>query len=289
MSGLLVAPSYEGVTGEAVLDAVPVAGNIASAAEAFGNGDIGSGIISVAGSALDVVDMMVNPIATLASSCASFLLDYMPPLHQALELLTGSPEMVRALAETWDNLGGALAEVAAARTASVEQLMAEWSGVAAQAYERTAQALTQIVEIVGQSCHNVAGGLRMAAMVVEIVYEIVKAIISDLVGQLIQSVVIALATVGVGIPVVVGQCAAKIARRVPQVAEWVEKIIDVMKRIDDVVSKLTQFQTLFRVDVTAVNGALTAVRSFDVSAIDLVSIVQGIDEAHGNYEENAAR
>ncbi|MEV7694596.1 hypothetical protein AB0N73_14825 [Microbacterium sp. NPDC089189] len=286
MSGLIVAPSYEGVSGEAVLAAIPVAGNIASAAEAFGNGDIGSGIISVAGSALDVVDMMVNPIATLASSCASFLLDYMPPLHQALELLTGSPEMVRALGETWDNLGTALAEVADARDPAIQALMASWTGVAAQAYEKLAQGLTQIVDSVSQAAHSVADGLRMAAMVVEIVYEIVKAIISDLVGQLIQSVVIALATVGVGIPVVVGQCAAKIARRVPQVAEWVDKIIDVMRRIDEVVSRLTQFQKIFTVDLSGVSDALRAAQKFDVNAIDLVSIVQAADTAHANNYEN---
>lgn len=286
MSGpLFVAPSYEGVSGQAVLEAVPVAGSIASAAEAFGNGDIGSGIINVAGSALDVVDMMVNPIATLASSCASFLLDYMPPLHQTLELLTGSPEMVRALGETWDNLGTALSEVAEERASALRALMANWEGVAAEAYEKVAQGLTEIVEFVSKAAHNVANGMRMAAMVVEIVYEIVKAIISDLVGQLIQAVVVALATVGVGIPAVVGQCTTKIAQRVPQVAEWVEKIQDVMVKIDEVVKRLTQFQMLFSDGTRALSRALNDVQDIAVPAIDLVAIVKGIDTAHANNYE----
>ncbi|MDQ1204791.1 WXG100 family type VII secretion target [Microbacterium sp. SORGH_AS_0862] len=275
MADLFVAPSYEGVSGAAVLDAVPVAGNIASAAESFGSGDIGGGILDVAGTALDVVDMMVNPIATLASSCASFLLDYMPPLHQALELLTGSPEMVRALGETWDNLGGALEEVASARGPAVQALLASWTGVAADAYAKLAEGLTQIVESVAQASHGVANGLRNAAMIVEIVYEIVKSIISDLVGQLIQAVVIAMATVGVGLPAVVAQCSSKIATRVPQVAKWVEKIQEVMKKISDIVDKLTMFQHEFEINGKAISQVLSAAEPLEIT-VNLPGIVDAV-------------
>lgn len=285
MSDLIVAASYEGVSGAAVLEAVPVAGKVASMAEAFGDGNIGSGIINAGGAALDVVGMLANPIATLASSCASFLLDYMPPLHQALEMLTGSPEMVRAMAATWDNLAQALQEVAQQREAALQTLLSSWEGVVADVYEKTAQALSQVVATVGAASTSVANGLRMAAMVVEIVYEIVKGIISDLVGQLIQAVVVALATVGVGIPVVVTQCTTFIARKAPQVLRWIEKIQEVAKQIDEAVSSLTQFQKVLHGRVEAVNGALSAVRTFDVSAINLVSIVQSIDTAANNSQE----
>lgn len=291
---LIALPSYEsGLSGEAVLGATPIAGNIASAAEDFGSGNIAAGVIDVAGAALDTVSMILNPIATLASSCASFLMDYMGPLHQELELLTGSPEMVRALAETWDNLGNALTEVASERDSTVQALLASWEGPASRAYEATANGVTAIVRSLAESCHGNAGGLRMAATVVQVVYEIVKGIIADLVGQLIQAVVEALATLGIGIPAIIGQCTSKIATRVPQVARWVEKIQEVMKRIDDAVSKLTLLTQKLEVEVSVVDDVLGTVATappklIEIGLVDLTSIIQGINSAAGDYNEGAA-
>ncbi|QAY59227.1 hypothetical protein ET475_03945 [Microbacterium protaetiae] len=289
MSDLVVAPSYEGVSGQALLDATPVAGNIASAAEDFGSGNIGSGIIDVAGSALDVVSVIANPIATLASSCASFLMDHIGPLHRALESLTGSPEMVRALSETWDNLAEALNEIAQDHRSSVMQLLPDWIGDAARSYGLTAQRLEQVIATIGTASHGVAMGLRVAATIVEVVYEIVKGIIADLVGQIIQAVAEALATLGLGIPFIAGQMASRIAQRVPQVMRWVEKVEAAMKRVNDVVARLTQFHKLFEGRVTVVAESLGEVavvsRSFDVNAVNLVGIVQA---GTSSYKDNWA-
>jgi len=286
MADLWVAPSHEGVTGEAILEAIPVAGNFASAAESLGNGDIGSAIIDTAGTALDVVDMVVNPIATLISSCASFMLDYISPLHETLEFITGSPEMVRALGETWDNLGTALQEVATERDAAIAALGAGWAGVASEAYARVAQGLSQITATVGGACHGVANGMRMAAMVVEIVYEIVKSIISDLVGQIIQSAIIAIATVGLGAPAVVAQCSPKIAKAIDMVMKWVEKIQKFMTKISKAVEELTQFQDILKVDLKKVDAVLF--RNTDTIRVPVVDLVNIFDAVRTSYDNNYA-
>lgn len=274
---LIVAPTYEsGLSGEAVLGALPVAGGIADSVSDFGSGNITSGVIDAAGSVLDVVSVIANPIATLASSCASFLLDYMSPLHEELERLTGSPEMVRALGETWDNVGDALTAVAEEREQALRNLRESWHGAAATGYETVANGLTAIMRSLAEAAHSNANGLRLAASVVQIVYEIVKGIIADLVGQLIQAVVIALASVGVGIPAVVAQCSTKIAARVPQVARWVEKIQEVMQRIQSVVERFTQFGREFKVKTSGLEEVLGIDRvQVSFQPVDLVNIVKG--------------
>ena len=266
---------------EAVLDATPVAGNIAAAAEDFGSGNVVSGIIDVGSAGLDVVSVIANPIATLASSCASFLMDHMSPLHEELEALTGSPDQVRALAETWDSLQTSFTEIAGDHADAVTTLQADWEGEAFDAYAKTAAGIEDMIDTVGSSCGWVANGLRVAATIVEVVYEIVKGIIAALVGMLIQAVAEALATLGLGIPVIIGQCTSKIAARVPQVARWVQKIQDAMRAVDRIVSKLTQFCQVFEVRVTAVDTALgrVATSTFDVSAVNLVGIVQSANTA----------
>lgn len=302
MSGLLVAPVYEGVTGTAIAEALPVVGGVVSAANDFGDGNVVAGIIDVAGSALDTVSMIANPIATLASSCASFLLDYMAPLHQELELLTGSPEMVRALSKSWVNLGEALTEVAEDHRRSTAQLLEHWHGPAADGYAKTAAAFEQVIEQTAASCTSVSSGLELAATVVQIVYEIVKGIIADLVGQLIQAVIEALATVGIGLPAIVGQCTEKIASRVPQVAKWVEEIQTTMTRVSKIVEKFTEFGKLFEGRMTAtkttVDGVETVVLSLakgeaedlpgqvKLFAINLPEIIKSVTEATTKQTES---
>ncbi|WEG08339.1 hypothetical protein PU630_14005 [Microbacterium horticulturae] len=287
MSGLVAAPEYEGVSGKALLDATPAAGNIASAAEDFGNGNIGSGIIDVAGGVLDTVGLIANPIAALAGSCASFLMDHIGPLHRALESVTGSPEMVRALSETWDNLAEALNEIADDHRAAANRLVPDWAGDAARSYGLTAERLEQVIATIGTSCHNVALGFRVAATIVEIVYEIVKGIIADLVGMLIQAVAEALATLGIGIPFIAGQCAQRIAQRVPQVMRWVEKVQDAMRTVNRVVGQLTQFGHIFegRVDVVAesLGRVVTVPMNIDIAAVDIPAIVQA---GNSSYKDN---
>ncbi|MEX8032579.1 WXG100 family type VII secretion target [Microbacterium sp. 20-116] len=288
---LIAAPTYEsGLSGEAVLGALPVAGGIADSVRDFGSGNITSGVIDAAGSALDVVSLIANPIATLASSCASFLLDYMSPLHEELELLTGSPEMVRALGETWDNVGDALTAVADDRDQALGNLRESWQGAAATGYETVATGLTAILRSLAEAAHSNANGLRLAASVVQIVYEIVKGIIADLVGQLIQAVVEALATVGVGLPVIIAQCSTKIATRVPQVARWVEKIQEVMQKIQKIVEQFTQFGKRFTLDAGEVSGALGKAQvEIDFRAFDLVNAIKGTNSAVGAvHDENAS-
>ncbi|MDQ1129557.1 WXG100 family type VII secretion target [Microbacterium sp. SORGH_AS_0888] len=286
---LIAAPTYEsGLSGEAVLGALPVAGGIASSVRDFGNGNITSGVIDVAGSALDVVSMIANPIATLASSCASFLLDYIEPLHQELELLTGSPEMVRALGETWDNVGEALGAVADERDQALSGLRENWDGAAATGYEAVANGLTGILRLLSEAAHSNANGLRLAASVVQIVYEIVKGIIADLVGQLIQAVVEAVATAGVGIPLIVAQVSPKIAQWVSKVAKWVEKIQDVMKKVSDAIQRFTQVGHEFTHHVGRLPARLGGASiKIDLNAVNLVGIVRGTnDGVTKSMEEN---
>lgn len=287
---LIAAPTYEsGASGEAVLGALPVAGGIANSVRDFGNGNITSGVIDVAGSALDVVSMIANPIATLASSCASFLLDYIEPLHQELQLLTGSPEMVRALGETWDNVGEALTAVAEDRDRALNGLRDNWHGAAATGYEAVAKGLSDILRLLADAAHSNANGLRLAASVVQIVYEIVKSIIADLVGQLIQAVVEALATVGFGLPLIVAQVSPKIAQWVRKVEKWVEKIQDVMTKVQKVIEKFTQFGREFEVNVPAIADALGALEpvAFKFRAVDVTKIIRGTnDGVTKSMEEN---
>lgn len=265
MNDLVVLPEYDGIDAGAMVDAVPVAGAVASACEDFKEGQWAAGIVDVGAAAFDVVTMFFDPIGTLASSCAGFLMDYIPPLHQELELLTGSPEMVRAMAGTWDNLAKELDNITAEHRHTTANLIADWEGPAAYSVERTAAGLETWLDSVIKACANAAEGLRIMAMVVEVVYEIVKSIISDLVGQLISAVIEEIATLGVGTPVVAAQAGTKIANTIVRVAKWVEKVDEAMKGARKKLELLEEFLRMYEGPVGDLAGIAAKVKNIKPS------------------------
>lgn len=273
MADLIVQPRYEGVSGQALLEAVPVIGSAADAIEEFSKGNA-MGLVDQAFAALDAVSMVVDPIATLGSSCAAFLLDYLSPLHEDLEHLTGSPEKVKALAATWDNLAKELDGTADDHARAAGQVLSSWRGPAADAYREAAEGLVQMLREDARACTSAADGLRVAAVIVQVVYEVVKGIISDLVGQLISLVVEELCSLGLGTPVVISQACTKIAAKAPQVVRWVEKIEEVMEEFHTKISRFTELTREVEVKVTRVKETFlhveTATMTIDYHEIEMI-------------------
>ena len=273
MGELIVQPSYAGVSGEAVIAAIPIARQVAAVAGDFSDGNSAAAVLDFGVGLLDVAAMLADPIGTLGSSAAAFLIDYLEPLHQELEMLTGSPEQVKALAATWTNLATALQENADTHRQVTEQVLAQWEGPAAESYRKSAEGVVAVIEQCSGACTGAANSLQTAAVVVQVVYEVVKGIISDLVGQLISLVVEELATVGLGTPVVITQACAKIAAKAPKVAKWVE---EAQKVLGDLAKKINDFMAITKdleKTMTEVNACFlhveTATRVIDIAIVDV--------------------
>jgi uncharacterized protein YukE len=249
MSDLLVKPEYEGISWKGLAEATPVLSGAIQLTEDCTSGNAAVLLIDAPLTALDTVSMLADPIGTLVSAGAGFLLDYMAPLHQELEMLTGSPEQVKALAATWDNLAAELGTAADDHRRTAISLSQEWTGVAADSYQRTADGLATATDQVAQMCSGIADALEMSAAVVQVVYEIVKGIISDLVAEIVTLLLEEMATAGFGTPVVIAQAISKIAAKAPKVADWVEKIQKVLKEVNDLFGELggltSKLETVF--------------------------------------------
>ena len=181
--------------------------------------DLGSAGLSVAQTAID-------PFGTLASSVAGFLLDYRPPLPQCLDILAGNPALVESIGSTWMNVGEAMKQQAADLRSALGQVVQNWQGAAGAAYALALAALAELMDRAGTAYHMLGVGYGIASAVVEIVREITKNIIADLVGRLIVYVAQTGATLGLALPIVIGQAVTAITKTVTDVVRFGDTLVN---------------------------------------------------------------
>lgn len=215
--------SYEQVAGgdfSGLVQFMPAADEMVKAGQAFAEGDALTGVLSLVGGVTEWVEMAIDPFATLLTSVAGFLMDYMPPLPQALDALAGNPALVEAIGVTWDNVAGALENAAADLMASVNQLLTSWAGAAATAYGAAMASIADGLNKAAYAARCMGEGMRLASGVVQAVRTFVKDLIAELIGQLIAWAGEVAATAGIGASWVIPKATARISTTVGDVSSF---------------------------------------------------------------------
>lgn len=217
---------------------VPVIGSLFSTGYSLGScnwaGALGSGA-SVIG---DAVGVAVDPLGTLASSVAGFLLDRCSWFQEALNVLVGDPAIVTAVGLTWANVGGAL-DAQAERLIEVRERSAQyWHGPAGDAFRERLSQQAQQCAVMAFACRCMQTGYAAGSVIVAVVRQIVTAICAELVGKLIVWVAEALGTLGIGIPVIAAQATSAIARWVDDASRWMDELLSSAGRFTDVLADM---------------------------------------------------
>jgi ABC-type transporter Mla subunit MlaD len=202
------------------------------------DGNWAGALFGLAGGVTDLADAVLDPIATLVSSVAGFLLDYMPPLPEFLDSLAGDPAEVTAIADTWSNISGHLTTVAADFDAAVDAALAPWVGLTADTYREVANVTSGTISSMAGVATGLSAGFAIASGIVAAVRAIVRDLIADLVGKLISWVVECLATVGIGLAWIGAQASAAIAKWSTRAADWIQKVTEAIENFAALVQKL---------------------------------------------------
>jgi uncharacterized protein YukE len=202
------------------------------------------GLGGAVGVVADVAEFVLDPIASLASSAAGFLLDYVGPLRDMLDSIAGDPGAVEAKAVTWANISSRVVDSADDLDVQVRRALSSWTGPAASAYAVFADVLGQSLRALSDVCSGVGAGMQGASAVVGFVRAIVRDVIADLVGKLISWASQVAVTAGVGATWVVPNAIRAIAVYVERVRGWLDKLTrairSTMKALDDVNTSLTR-------------------------------------------------
>lgn len=225
-----------------------------------------AGIAGGASMATDIAAFVIDPIASMAASAASFLMEYIGPLREALDSLAGSPAQVTAQSQTWFNVSASVSETTEAYYAKVDGALAGWSGPAATAYQTFVNSYGQLVGGVASVCTGIGYAMAGASAVVGFIRSIVRDTIADLVGKLISWAIQVAATAGVGASWVVPKAVHTIAQYVEKVRGWIENLtksirnlcesVDMINKcLDDVVPVIAKLRSTLDVPIFSSTGS----------------------------------
>jgi hypothetical protein len=169
-----------------------------------------SGVVTIAGGALGAASIVMDPIGSLLSAGIGWAIEYFEPLREILDDLTGKPDVVRSHADTWTNVGNALAQVGEQLDAAVQADLTEWDDAAAEAYRQKILYGVEAAFGLAGSAASLSAATTAAGNLVQAVRETVRDLIADLVGRVFVWVVEAIFVVT--IPVIASQIAAAVVR-----------------------------------------------------------------------------
>lgn len=184
MSSLVAVPRNPGFND--LTDGLKMIDGAADAAEAFGRGDWIEGTANGMSAGLDVIGAMVDPIGTLGSMFAGWLLSHIGPVQDALDELLGDPVTIESFATTWENCATHLHGLADDYAAAVRRDLSGMSGMTISAYRSFAEEEEPLIRGMGYICTGVGAGVALGGTVLAGVREFIVQIMSDAIGQIIK-------------------------------------------------------------------------------------------------------
>ena len=137
-----------------------------------------------------------DPFNIVGALLMGWMLENIEPLRKGLDWVTGSPDMVKAYSESWDNISGALTEAAATWNSELQKDVAEWAGAAGAAYKAKADAFMADIESQSSLATSLSTVTAALGDLVEGVRGVVIELLNWLAGVLVEATAIILCTGG---------------------------------------------------------------------------------------------
>jgi uncharacterized protein YukE len=198
----------------------------------------------------------IDPLNTLISKGLGFVIDYIEPVKEALELVTGSPDALNAAAETYSQLSADIDQLGQQLHDELTNGFASWQGDASDtAHQQMASFLDGI-----HGTSTLAGYmvqlLKASAQMMQAAKDIIIGILADFVEQMLITWAVGLAgtifTFGLSdaaataatvteAGVAVGKAGAavtKVGKLIEKVGKLLEKIMEMIRKIAQLLKKV---------------------------------------------------
>lgn len=206
------------------------------------------------GTAMDMQQLVSDPIQTLMSWGIAWLLDHMSPLNKWLNDLTGDPGEVQGFAGTWASIGETLQSNSSDLARSLVTDLEGQESAGISAYTALQSDIAQHIELAGTCSNAMSTALGVASTIVQVVHDLVRDAIADIVS--------AIAEKAAELAISCGTLAPKVIKDVVSLAlEWAGKL---RKYVDDLLSsskKLSKLSDDLSNMLTRLKDALANIKS----------------------------
>lgn len=220
-------------------DGLKMIDGAADSAEAFGRGDWIEGSVNGLSAGLDMVGAVIDPIGTLGSMFAGWLISHIGPVQDALDELLGDPATIESFAQTWQNCATHLGGVADDYRAAVAGDLSGLRGVTMDAYRDFAEVEESLVRGMSEICSGVGAGVALGGTVLAGVREFIVQIMSDAIGQIIKLLGEAAATLGIMAPHALTTAANKARELIQRTRRLMTDLARSLDRFADLVSDIS--------------------------------------------------
>ena len=183
-----------------------------------------SGALAGAGLALEAGSAVIDPFSTLLANGLGWAMEYFAPLREALDELTGMPDVVRSHAATWNNMAAELHAMSQELGTHLNSDLSDWVGSAADSYQALMVNNVEAIGGLAAISAGMAAATEGAGGLVEMTREIVRDLIADLVARVI--VWAAEALLVVTIPVIAAQIAAAVLKWAGRILNYTTSLVD---------------------------------------------------------------
>ena len=209
---------------------------------------LGAGLSTV-GAVDDVASGLMNPIATLVSWGAGYLIEHFEPFKQWMDELAGSADQVRAYAQTWTNTAEAMSAQADSMEADVASLLGGGSGQMIEAARVRCAQTIDALRAGASATSAMSTALGVLAEVVGVVHGLVVSTLSDIIGQLRQAILEEVCSIGFATPLVVAQISTKVtaysANVMPKITSLTNSAHSLTHMASELSGKLDSMAALF--------------------------------------------
>ncbi|MFX0594040.1 WXG100 family type VII secretion target [Melissospora conviva] len=183
---------------------------------------------------LDVAATVLDPFSALLANGLGWAMEHFEPLREALDWLTGMPDVVASHAMTWSNMAGHLEQMAVNLQNHLAGDLPDWQGQAAAAYQSLMQNNTAAIAGLGGASAAMAAATEAAGNLVAFTRDIVRDLIADLVARVI--VWAAEAIFVVTIPVIAAQIAAAVLKWAGRIMSYTMGLVTSLTNLSKLVN-----------------------------------------------------
>ncbi|RSM87895.1 PPE domain-containing protein [Kibdelosporangium aridum] len=189
---------------------------------------------------LDALSMVMNPLGELVKAGVGWLMEHLDFIREPLEVLTGDPGQINAIAQTWQNIGKRLVDATNEYQAAMA-LTEGWRGDSATKYRELAQSYIDSLGHIAKQAQDAASGVKIAGVVVATTRAIIFDMIATFISNVITRALLALASSWFTFGASVGAFIASV------VADAVQLAAKLQKRVGKLLQAIQQFVAKYRV------------------------------------------
>ncbi|NKE64111.1 hypothetical protein FXN61_48480 [Lentzea sp. PSKA42] len=180
---------------------------------------------------VETASTILDPISALLANGLGWAIEYFDPLREALDEVTGRPDVVRAHAATWNAMATELADMANDLRSGLETDLVGWDGGASDGYQRLMANNVNAIGGLSAISAAMAAATQGAGGLVEMTRELVRDLFADLVARVI--VWVAESILVVTIPFIAPQIVAAVVK-------WAGRILTYTTGLVNSIANLTK-------------------------------------------------